>query len=104
MAIETFTQEEYYENMGKTGTDMVEDDGITFAILAICLSIGMWAYEGGWVASFLSSIWSGFPTMLNLLQIAAGTALVLPILFSMTMMIIVIASWVKTTGGRARVC
>jgi len=26
-----------------------KDDGPAFALLAICLSIAMWAYEGGWV-------------------------------------------------------
>jgi len=40
------TQEEYY-SMGK-GKPM-PDDGPTFALLALLLSVAMWAYEGGWV-------------------------------------------------------
>jgi len=47
-AIETITQEEYYQSWGKA-KEVNNDDGVTFTILAVCLSIGMWAYEGGWV-------------------------------------------------------
>mmetsp|Transcript_2155 Transcript_2155/g.4298 ORF Transcript_2155/g.4298 Transcript_2155/m.4298 type:complete len:109 (-) Transcript_2155:267-593(-) len=108
MAVETMTQEEYYA-MGKvcqllrfpklqcdqrsTQDKPLPDDGPTFALLAILLSVAMWAYEGGWVnltrsilakkifdiwasvkqvAGALGKAWSGFPTLLTALQLGAG--------------------------------
>jgi len=86
-AVETMTQEEYYA-MGKvcqllrfpklqcdqrsTQDKPLPDDGPTFALLAILLSVAMWAYEGGWVAGALGKAWSGFPTLLTALQLGAG--------------------------------
>mmetsp|Transcript_14164 Transcript_14164/g.22580 ORF Transcript_14164/g.22580 Transcript_14164/m.22580 type:complete len:113 (+) Transcript_14164:255-593(+) len=91
-AIETITQEEYYQSWGKA-KEVNNDDGVTFTILAVCLSIGMWAYEGGWVALVLSKLWSGFPTLLTVAQLLAGFTMLVPIIFSMTMMLTIVGIW-----------
>mmetsp|Transcript_7805 Transcript_7805/g.15243 ORF Transcript_7805/g.15243 Transcript_7805/m.15243 type:complete len:103 (+) Transcript_7805:170-478(+) len=102
MAVETMTQEEYYA-MGKDKP--LPDDGPTFALLAILLSVAMWAYEGGWVAGALGKAWSGFPTLLTALQLGAGLAMMLPVIFSMTTMLVVVCAWVSTERfPKKRVC
>ncbi|GAB5361618.1 hypothetical protein AAMO2058_000728000 [Amorphochlora amoebiformis] len=95
MAIETITQEENFARMQGKEVPM-PDDGPTFAMLAFILSIAMWAYEGGWVAAVLSKGWTGFPTLLTVIQLVVGITMMVPIVFSMLTMIVITYSWIKT--------
>merc|ERR550514_152288 len=94
MAVEVCTYEEMAR--GQTGDKAkIPDDGPWFAVLAIALTLVMGAYEGGWVASGLAKIWSGFPAILTMAQIVAGLVMMVPILFSFVMMIYITSSWYK---------
>eukprot|EP00472_Partenskyella_glossopodia_P006149 CAMPEP_0197520634 /NCGR_PEP_ID=MMETSP1318-20131121/5977_1 /TAXON_ID=552666 /ORGANISM="Partenskyella glossopodia, Strain RCC365" /LENGTH=103 /DNA_ID=CAMNT_0043072301 /DNA_START=83 /DNA_END=394 /DNA_ORIENTATION=- len=102
MAIETITVEERYGDMSGKSPDEIPDDGPFFAILAVCLSLTMWCYEDGAVASFLSKAWSGFPTLLTALQLIAGIMMMIPLMFSLVMMLVVIGSWVKASKASVK--
>jgi len=57
------------------------------------------------VASALGKAWSGFPTLLTAIQLGAGLAMMLPVIFSMATMLVVVCAWVSTERlPKQRVC
>mmetsp|Transcript_6559 Transcript_6559/g.10081 ORF Transcript_6559/g.10081 Transcript_6559/m.10081 type:complete len:103 (-) Transcript_6559:197-505(-) len=94
MAVETIIEEQFAVDHAAKGKDP-KDDGPAFALLAICLSIAMWAYEGGWVAGALAKAWSGFPTLLTVVQLSLGLVIATPVICSMGMMLLIVATWLR---------